>query len=51
MATVTVRVTRNEHEPRFGEGEYRREAFSEKTPVGTSVLQVEASDQDGVSDL
>ena len=46
---VNVTVTRNEFEPRFTQGEYRREAMNEKTAVGTKILTVSASDKDGVS--
>ena len=45
---VNVTVTRNEFEPRFTQGEYRREAMNEKTAVGTKILTVSASDKDGV---
>ena len=45
---VTISVSRNEHEPRFERGEFRVENFAEKSEVGTSVVQLEASDSDQV---
>ena len=47
-AMVNITVTRNEYPPQFSKGEFRREALSEKTPVGSSILRVNATDRDGV---
>jgi len=47
--TVNVTVRRNEFEPRFTQSEYRKSPLAEKTPVGTSIVQVTATDRDGVS--
>ena len=48
MTTVTVTVTRNEHQPRFEREEFRVENFAEKSDIGTSVAQLQASDSDQV---
>ena len=45
---VVISVNRNEYPPQFIQGEFRRDSLSEKTPVGTSVLRVNATDRDGV---
>ena len=47
-ATVSVTVTRNVHEPRFSQSEYRLDKLSEKTPAGSPLLQVQATDADEV---
>jgi protocadherin Fat 4 len=47
VTSVIVTVTRNEYTPQFTQGEYRKDALSEKTLVGTSILRVNAYDRDG----
>ncbi len=49
QAYVNVTVKRNENQPQFTQGEYRREIL-ENFPLGESILQVSATDKDqGVS--
>jgi len=47
--TINVTVTRNEYEPHFTKRQYRKEAVSEKLPVGSKILTLSATDKDGVS--
>ena len=47
--SVNVTVRRNEFAPRFAQSEFRTEELSERLPVGTSIITVQAEDQDGVS--
>ena len=49
-ATTTVRVpmTRNVNTPKFSKTSYGA-TFNENIPVGSSILQVAATDADGVS--
>ncbi len=42
---VDITVTRNERSPQFTQGEYRKEIL-EYFPLGESILQVSANDQD-----
>lgn len=43
---LTINVRRNENAPRFERGEYRVEVL-EIAPIGTELVQLEASDRDG----
>ena len=45
VAYLDVRVRRNEHSPQFTSGEYRAELL-ENFPLGLSILQVQATDED-----
>lgn len=45
---VNITVIRNENAPRFRSSEYRIDALSEKTAVGTALLEVSATDEDEV---
>ena len=48
-AYVNITVQRNENQPQFTSGEYRKEIM-ENFPLGESILQVSATDKDvGVS--
>lgn len=47
-ATVDIRINRNEYLPVFSASPYRV-TINETTGVGVGVLQVAATDQDGVS--
>ena len=46
-ATVPISVTRNEHAPIFSQPEYRQN-LAENHRLGSSVLQLTATDQDNV---
>ncbi len=45
FAYVNITVKRNERSPRFTNGEYRKEIL-EYFPLGESILQIRATDQD-----
>ena len=49
-ALVTIAVTRNENEPRFGQNRFTV-PLVETAALGTSIQQVEANDADGVRKL
>ena len=46
--TVNVTVRRNEFAPRFEQSEWRADNLAEQTSVGTVLLTISATDQDGV---
>ena len=46
--TVTVYVTRNPHPPRFDDPGYYYVVINETVPLGTSVVKVNAEDEDDV---
>ena len=48
-AIVNITVRRNEFAPRFEQSEYRRDNLLETTTVGSAIVTVKATDQDGVS--
>lgn len=47
QANLTITVERNENRPRFTPGDYSTELL-EIEPVGSNILQVKATDEDGV---
>ena len=47
-ANLTITVRRNEKKPRFEKSDYTSQIL-EITPIGTQVVQVQASDEEGVS--
>lgn len=49
-ATVPIKVTRNQNAPRFSNSEYSK-SLAENHRLGSSVLQVTATDSDKVRDM
>lgn len=47
-ALVSVSVTRNANAPEFSQTEYLVDSLLEKTPVGTNIINVTATDSDQV---